>query len=215
MTKNPVTECGRLGLRLPVGTEAVRASESPYGRRVGHGDLQPARGDDCPERAAGPLSGPAALTRPAGSGAWAAAGRLAAAALPAPGDPGRSRAAQLEAKIIIGSLPDTEDMQRQASRRPPGGLCRCPRPLGEDTGKVSLELDLSDAVVILRNDTVGALSALRQGSFSSTFLQQCAMRSCRIHRALRCNALYLHAPGRTLMEEGIKGHSRAGTHKIT
>ncbi len=38
-----------------------------------------------------------------------------------------------------------------------------------------MELDLSEAVVIMRNDALGALSALRKGSFSSTFLQQCAM----------------------------------------
>ena len=42
----------------------------------------------------------------------------------------------------------------------------------------ALEVDLSDAVVILRNDATGALSAFHKGSFSSTFLQQCAMRSC-------------------------------------
>jgi hypothetical protein len=42
------------------------------------------------------------------------------------------------------------------------------------------EIDLYDATVIFRNDAVGALSALRKGSFSSTFLQVCAMRSCHL-----------------------------------
>jgi hypothetical protein len=53
--------------------------------------------------------------------------------------------------------------------------------------------------VILRNDAVGALSALRKGSFSSTFLQQCAMRACHLQRAIRCHTLHLHAPGQTLL----------------
>ena len=43
----------------------------------------------------------------------------------------------------------------------------------------ALEVDRSEATAILRNDAVGALTALRkpEGSFSSSFLQQCAMRS--------------------------------------
>ncbi len=58
--------------------------------------------------------------------------------------------------------------------------------------------------MILRNDAVGALSALCVGSFSSTtFLQHCAMRSCRLQRAIRCHTLHLHAPGQTLVDEGI------------
>jgi ribosomal protein L17 len=68
----------------------------------------------------------------------------------------------------------------------------------------ALEVDLADAWVIMRNDAVGALAALRKGSFSSTFLQQCAMRSCR-----KCNTLFLHAPGRTLVDEGVDELSRA------
>jgi hypothetical protein len=53
----------------------------------------------------------------------------------------------------------------------------------------SRAVDLSEAVVILRNDAIGALSALRKGSFSSTFLQQCAMRACRLERAIGCHTL--------------------------
>jgi hypothetical protein len=68
--------------------------------------------------------------------------------------------------------------------------------------------DLSKAVVILRNDAIGALSALRKGSFSSTFLQQCAMRACRLERAIGCHTLHLHVPGQTLIDEGIDDLSR-------
>ena len=53
----------------------------------------------------------------------------------------------------------------------------------------ALELDLSSAIVILRNDAVAALSAFRKGSFWSTFLQQCAMRSCLTQRRLQCKYL--------------------------
>ena len=78
----------------------------------------------------------------------------------------------------------------------------------------ALEVDLSDAVVILRNDATGALSAFRKGSFSSTFLQQCAMRSCLLQRRVRCQTLLLHAPGRVLMDEGVDDHSRDGALEV-
>jgi hypothetical protein len=68
---------------------------------------------------------------------------------------------------------------------------------------------LSDAVVVLRNDAVGALTALQKGSFASTFLQQCAMHACHLQRRIGCNTLYLHAPGRTLMDEGVDDYSRS------
>ncbi len=66
----------------------------------------------------------------------------------------------------------------------------------------ALEVDLSDAVVILHNSAKGALSAFRNDSFSSTFLQQCAMRSCLLQRWARCQTLLLHGPGRVLLDEG-------------
>jgi hypothetical protein len=77
------------------------------------------------------------------------------------------------------------------------------------------EIDLHDATVIFRNDAVGALSALRKGSFSSTFLQVCAMRACQLQHRVRCNPLYLHAPGRVLVAEGIDAHSRDGALRPT
>ena len=74
----------------------------------------------------------------------------------------------------------------------------------------ALEVDLSepDAVVILRNDAVGALAVLRKGSFSSTFPQQCAMRSCRLQRRAGCQTHCPHAPGRVHMDEGVDDHPR-------
>jgi hypothetical protein len=41
------------------------------------------------------------------------------------------------------------------------------------------------------------------------------MRSCHLQRRVRCNLLYLHAPGRVLVAEGIGAHSRDGASKDT
>ena len=81
----------------------------------------------------------------------------------------------------------------------------------------ALAIDLSNAVVILRNDAVGALlSEFRKGtgSFSSTFLQHCAMRSCMTQRRERCQTLLLHAPGRVLVDEGVDEDSRDGALEV-
>ncbi len=51
----------------------------------------------------------------------------------------------------------------------------------------SRELVLSDAWIVKRNDAVGALSALRKGCSSSTFLQQGSMRFASLQNAARCN----------------------------
>jgi hypothetical protein len=111
-----------------------------------------------------------------------------------------------DGKVIVGSLPDSEDMQHQVRREALAGVL--------SLESAARELDLSEAVVILRNDAVGALAALRKGSFSSTFLQQCALRSSRLQRDLRCSTLFLHAPGRVLVDEGVDDHSRAGALEV-
>jgi hypothetical protein len=87
-------------------------------------------------------------------------------------------------------------------------------------GLLSLEaaariVDLSSAVVILRNDAVGALAALRKGSFKSTFLQQCALQMSRLERRIGCESLHLHAPGRVLIDEGIDDLSRDTALEVT
>ena len=76
----------------------------------------------------------------------------------------------------------------------------------------ALEVDQSDA--ILSNDATGALSTFRKGSFSSTSLQPCAMRSCLLQRRGCCQTLLLHAPGRVLMDEGVDDHSRDGALEV-
>jgi hypothetical protein len=108
--------------------------------------------------------------------------------------------------VIIGSLPDTEDMMHQVRRETYAGA-----QAYEAAARV---LNLRGATVILRNDAIGALTSLRKGCYSSTFLQQCAMTVCRLQRHLRCDTLYLHAPGRVLVEEGVDDLSRTGALDI-
>ncbi len=95
-------------------------------------------------------------------------------------------AAHPEGKIIVGSLPDSEDMQNQVRRETLGGVLAFEA--------ASRELDLSYSWVLMRNDCVTALSALRKGCSSSTFLQQCSMRFALLQRDARCHSLFLHAP---------------------
>jgi hypothetical protein len=104
-------------------------------------------------------------------------------------------------KVIVGTLPDSEDMLHQPRRETLGGVL--------SFEAASRELDLADTWVIMRNDCVTALSALRKGCSSSTFLQQCAMRFALLQRDARCHALFLHAPGSQLVEEGIDYLSRS------
>jgi hypothetical protein len=106
----------------------------------------------------------------------------------------------LVGKVIVGSLPASEDMQHQVRRETLGGILALEA--------ASRELVLSDAWIIMRNDAVGALAALRKGCSSSSFLQQCSMRFARLQHAARCNTLYLHAPGTVLITEGVDDLSR-------
>ena len=99
--------------------------------------------------------------------------------------------ANREGKVVIGTLPDSDDMRHQVRRETFADVLALEA--------AALEVDLSEATVILRNDAVGALTALRKGSFFSTFLQQCTMRSCRLQPRVGFNTLHLHAPGRVFV----------------
>ena len=105
-----------------------------------------------------------------------------------------------DGKVVVGTLPGTDDMKHQVRREALGGVLAF-----EAATRL---LDLAGAWVIMRNDAVGALSALRKGCSSSTFLQQCSMRFALFQRDARCHTLYLHAPGTQLIEEGVDGLSR-------
>ena len=64
----------------------------------------------------------------------------------------------IDGKIIVSTLPDTDDMLHQVRRETLAGVF--------SLDAASLEIDLSCATVILQNDAVGALSALCKGSFA-------------------------------------------------
>jgi hypothetical protein len=112
----------------------------------------------------------------------------------------------LTGTVVVGTLPDSPDMAHQVRRE---ALAGC---LALEAAARSL--DLHDATVIFRNDALGALTAFRKGSFSSTFLQQCAMRVNRFMYELRCSPLYLHAPGRVLVDEGVDEASRSMAQEV-
>ena len=100
----------------------------------------------------------------------------------------------------MGSLPNTPDMQHQIRRETLAGVLSY-----EAAARI---IDVADAAVILRNDAVGALAALRKGSFSSSFNQQCSMRLARGMAVPRSSPHFLHAPGRVLIAEGVDDLSR-------
>ena len=106
-----------------------------------------------------------------------------------------------EGKVVVGTLPPSSDMEHQVRREMLGGCLAF-----EATERL---LDLRQATVIFRNDALGALSAMRKGSFSSPFLQHWAMWLARRQHAARCAPLYLHAPGRVLVDEGVDDSSRS------
>ena len=115
--------------------------------------------------------------------------------------------ANREGKVIVGSLPAGDDMQHQIRRETCAGVL--------SLEAADLEVDLSGATIIFRNDAVGALAALRKGSFASSFLQTCALRANRCLRRRRATLLTLHAPGKVLLQEGVDGYSRDGAREVT
>ena len=68
---------------------------------------------------------------------------------------------------------------------------------------------LADFTVLIRSNCVGAISALRKGSFCSLALQNVALQHNRLFMDIRAMPpLYLHAPGALLKAEGVDGLSR-------
>ena len=106
----------------------------------------------------------------------------------------------IEGVVIVGHLPSSEDMQHQVRREAEAA------PLAFDAA--SRLLNFRSSTCIIRNDARGALSSLRKGNYKSTHLQSCAMRLSKLAAALNCDLLFLHAPGRDLVEEGIDRLSR-------
>jgi hypothetical protein len=66
------------------------------------------------------------------------------------------------------------------------------------------------AIIILRNDSSGALAALEYGSTCSPPLQEHAMTIARLCATHNATCLFLHVPGSVLIAEGIDDASRGG-----
>ena len=77
------------------------------------------------------------------------------------------------------------------------------------TRAASQRFALADYTVVIRGDCVGALTALRKGSFKSPALQNVAILHNQMLITLGVRQpLYLHAPGTVMKAEGIDGLSR-------
>ena len=68
---------------------------------------------------------------------------------------------------------------------------------------------MADFSVLIRSDCVGAISALRKGSFRSPALHNGALlHNCHFMDLRAMPPLYLYAPGAVLKAEGVDGLSR-------
>jgi hypothetical protein len=77
------------------------------------------------------------------------------------------------------------------------------------TRAASQHYALADRTVLIRGDCVGALTALRKGSFKSPALQNVALLHNRMLMDLAATQpMYLHAPGEVMKAEGVDGLSR-------
>ena len=74
--------------------------------------------------------------------------------------------------------------------------------------------DLTGWTVVLRNDCTGALANLRKGCIDCESIQDQANSCALLARDLRCELLFLHAPGSQLVAERVDGLSRVGVRAV-
>ncbi len=65
-----------------------------------------------------------------------------------------------------------------------------------------------NAIVIFRNDCVPVLASFRKGTFQSLALQSFSVQMTLHCASQNSEMLLLHAPGKTLIEEGVDNASR-------
>lgn len=111
----------------------------------------------------------------------------------------RSSASQTPT-LIVSTWAGNEVRDAQVHRETCGGCLAL-----ESASKV---LDLHSTTIIMRNDATGALSSLRKGNSHSAVLQAFATRLTCLCASLEATALFLHAPGKTLIAEGVDDASR-------
>lgn len=105
-----------------------------------------------------------------------------------------------EGELVVGTFGPDDDVSAQVHREARGGCLALEA--------AATTLDLHGAVVIFRNDAVGALAALRKGS-SAPALQESAARLNLLCAELRVEPYFLHAPGKALVDEGVDDASRS------
>ena len=109
-------------------------------------------------------------------------------------------------QLLVGTFRATSDMEIQVRREAAGGLLAF-------RGAAQV-VDMHGAIVLHRNDCVGALSALRKGSYASVALQRTAQHFSRLCEELVTENYFLHAPGSVLVEEGIDEASRKLSRQV-
>lgn len=102
--------------------------------------------------------------------------------------------------LVVGTFGPNDPVEAQVHREALGACLAL--------AAASKEFDLHNSVVLFRNDAVGALSALQKGCLSSVTLQGLAARLALLCADLRAQPLFLHAPGKDLIAEGIDEASR-------
>lgn len=110
----------------------------------------------------------------------------------------------LREELLIGTWPFGEDVSEQPYRE-----CLAAPLALEAAARV---IDLRGRYGLLRNDAEAAISALRKGSTSSAPMQKSALRVSRLCARLDLDLLIWHVPGMQLVEEGVDGASRGGSH---
>ena len=114
------------------------------------------------------------------------------------------RGAELKDQLLVGSWPAGESVDEQAHRE------ALAAPLALRAACQSV--DLRARFGLLRTDAEAAIGALAKGSSSSPVMQRQAVRLNRISYEHELDLLLMHVPGLALVEEGIDGASRSGTH---
>jgi hypothetical protein len=110
--------------------------------------------------------------------------------------------------LVIGTFDTdaTTDMQYQVRRETRAGVLAFRAALSR--------FNLHGWTVVLRNDAVGALSALGRGCAHSEYLQDQAIEFVTLAREHAVNPMFLHAPGTALVAEGIDRASRDGVATV-
>lgn len=110
----------------------------------------------------------------------------------------------LEQQLLVGTWPEGEAVAEQAHRE------ALAAPLALQAACQAV--DLRARFGLLRNDAEAAIGALSKGSTSSPEMQRQAVRLNRLAYENELDLLLTHVPGLSLVDEGIDGASRTGTH---